>query len=339
VYNGSNWVNAPPTVKLTDLSDVSGIPSVNDAIGYNGTGWVTTSVNTSLSGLGDVNTSGAVTSDALVYDEMSSEWVSVALPTVDVEALNDVVLTSPVNGDALVYDGTNWVNQTVGVSELDDLIDATITAPADDNVLKYNGSEWTEAGFSTTDITNVSATVATNGQVFGMIDGTIGSPIWAPMDFGLHGSETGITFVGGLSGGIAPTKGTTYVDKITWVRYGKFVKMEYFYGHTTAGTLGLGDYVISLPTGFAFSSDHPVWINSDTTQHNLRALANAVGQALRFNGNTSATEYGAWGCAVPRSTTSFRIFGRPGNYFKSTASPKMDEDNIVIRCSLMFRME
>jgi len=295
-------------------------------------------VNKNLAGLGDVNTAGATASEALVYDDASSEWVALALPSVDVGALNDVVLTSPVNGDALVYNGTNWVNQPVGVSVLDDLTDVTITAPAEDNVLQYNGSQWTEAGFSTTDITDVSASVATNGQAFGMLDGTVGSPVWAPMDFAISGSETGITFVGSLSGGTAPTKGTTYVDKVTWVQYGKFVKMEYTFGQTSAGTLGSGDYVISLPTGFTFSSDHPTWNNTSSTQNNVRALALAVGQASVLNGNTSASEYYFWGAVVPRTTTAFRIYGRPFGYFKADASPKMDDANITIRCSLMFRM-
>ena len=263
--------------------------------------------------------------------------VSLALPPTDVGALNDVVLTSPVNGDALVYNGTNWVNQPTGVSELDDLTDVTITAPAENNVLQYNGSQWTEAGFSTTDITDVSTSVATNGQAFGMLDGTDLSPIWAPMDFAISGSQTSIAFVDGLSGGTAPTKGTTYVDKITWVQYGKFVKMEYTFGQTTAGTDGSGDYVISLPTGFTFSSDHPTWSATNTTQNNVRALANAVGQASVLNGNTSATEYYSWGCCVPRTVTSFRIYGRPFQYFKAGSSPKMNDADITIRCSLMFR--
>ena len=71
----------PQTLKLTDLSDVSGTPSANDAIEYNGSSWVTTQVNTNLAGLGDVNTAGATVSEALVYDDASSEWGVARTPT------------------------------------------------------------------------------------------------------------------------------------------------------------------------------------------------------------------------------------------------------------------
>lgn len=61
----------------------------------------------------------------------------------NLDALTDVVISSPATGQILRYNGTNWVN--VANSEivtLTQLSDVTITSPVVGHVLKWNGSAW-----------------------------------------------------------------------------------------------------------------------------------------------------------------------------------------------------
>jgi hypothetical protein len=61
----------------------------------------------------------------------------------NLDALTDVVISSPATGQILRYNGTNWVN--VANSEivtLTQLSDVTITSPSVGQVLKWNGSAW-----------------------------------------------------------------------------------------------------------------------------------------------------------------------------------------------------
>ena len=53
--------------------------------------------------------------------------------------LSDVVLTAPVSGQLLNFDGVNWVNATPTLDYLDDV---TITAPVAGDVLSYDGTDW-----------------------------------------------------------------------------------------------------------------------------------------------------------------------------------------------------
>ncbi len=57
------------------------------------------------------------------------------------DELSDVVLTTPLNGQVLKFDGTNWVNQTdSAVTSLADLTDTTITTPSEGQLIKYNAT-------------------------------------------------------------------------------------------------------------------------------------------------------------------------------------------------------
>ena len=70
-----------------------------------------------------------------------------------VNALADVVITTPASGQVLKFNGTNWVNDTDatggGGGNLDGLSDVVLTAPTSGQVLKFNGTNWindTDAG-------------------------------------------------------------------------------------------------------------------------------------------------------------------------------------------------
>jgi hypothetical protein len=92
--------------------------------------------------------------------------------------LNGVVITSPTNGQALVYNGTNWVNQSISVPvtsvfgrtgavvategdySLDLLSDVTLTTPSSNQVLQYNGTAWVNATLIDNGITSLNGLTA-----------------------------------------------------------------------------------------------------------------------------------------------------------------------------------
>lgn len=57
----------------------------------------------------------------------------------DLDSLSDVTITTPSNGEALVYNGSAWVNNTVStVATLNDLTDVSTTGIADGQTIVYN---------------------------------------------------------------------------------------------------------------------------------------------------------------------------------------------------------
>ena len=69
---------------------------------------------TSLGMLDDVDITTPTNGQALVYNSTSLKWENQAISTVTALAnLTDVLLTSPAANQVLVYDGTQWVNSSV----------------------------------------------------------------------------------------------------------------------------------------------------------------------------------------------------------------------------------
>lgn len=83
--------------------------------------------------------------------------------------LDDVVITSPNDGDILIYDGDDdeWKNAPMPAipDALDDLADVTITSPSAGDILYYNGSNWDNTQLELSDISDVSITTPSNGEV------------------------------------------------------------------------------------------------------------------------------------------------------------------------------
>ena len=83
----------------------------------------------------------------------------------------DVTITSPSNGEALIYNSTSgdWENGTVSasVAALDDIGDVTITGVANTEVIKYNSTsgDWENGSVAYSEVsgTPTLATVATTG--------------------------------------------------------------------------------------------------------------------------------------------------------------------------------
>lgn len=110
---GGNWTNAaPPTFEELNDTTFTGLAS-GDIAQWNGTAWVNVSVATlsaahTLDSHSNVNTSGKITGSNLRWN--GSAWV-VYTPTL--AGLSDVSISSPTNGQGLIYSGGVWTNGTI----------------------------------------------------------------------------------------------------------------------------------------------------------------------------------------------------------------------------------
>jgi hypothetical protein len=109
------------------------------------------------------------------YEARSFVWIGTSLlqeiTATRLESFNGVSISSPSNGEALVYNGTSgeWENNTVSasVAALDDIGDVSAAAPSDTNVIKYNSTsgDWESGAVAYSEVTGTPtlATVATTG--------------------------------------------------------------------------------------------------------------------------------------------------------------------------------
>lgn len=84
------------------------------------------------------------TFEQYIYDGTKEVWrLNPEAPNANLDNLNDVTITSPTDGQALVFDSASgdWVNETPA-STVDSLTDTTIDSPATGESLVYNGSAW-----------------------------------------------------------------------------------------------------------------------------------------------------------------------------------------------------
>jgi len=67
--------------------------------------------NLELDALSDVDTTGVADGDALVYDTATTSWAPGSVAIDSLNDINDVNITTPANGEVLVYSDGDWVNQ------------------------------------------------------------------------------------------------------------------------------------------------------------------------------------------------------------------------------------
>jgi microcystin-dependent protein len=115
-YDGDEWVaDTIPTINfLSDIGDVTTASVASgDFLQWNGTVWVndTVDLGTDTTGnyVSDV-TAGTGVSVAHTPGEGSTATVSL---DASLDNLSDVVVTSPLQFQGLMYDGTNWVNSNI----------------------------------------------------------------------------------------------------------------------------------------------------------------------------------------------------------------------------------
>ena len=112
------------------------------------------------------NISGSITlepNQTLTVSAILGAWF-----VTDFNYLN-LSVSSPANGEALVYNSTSglWENNTVSasVAALDDIGDVDTTGVSTNNVLKYDGANWVDGSVAYSEVTGTPtlATVATSG--------------------------------------------------------------------------------------------------------------------------------------------------------------------------------
>ena len=100
----------------------------------------------------------------------------------------------------------------------------------------------------------------------------------------------------------APTKGTTDLDQVKWIKRGESAEFWYQYNQTAVGTAGSGDYLLTLPNGLQFKSDTTFYTTIEggadawTTKNTIPA------GALSATGGYMYSLY-----VLPYNATQFRI--------------------------------
>ena len=93
----------------------------------------------------------------LFYLESTSTWLEMNATLLD--RLADVSISSPANGEALIYNSTSgdWENGTVSasVAALNDIGDVSAAAPSNTNVIKYNSTsgDWESGAVAYSEVT------------------------------------------------------------------------------------------------------------------------------------------------------------------------------------------
>lgn len=135
----------------------------------------------------------------------------------DLTDLSDVVLTTPVNGQFLKFDGTRWINGTIPtINTLDDIGDVSVASPSSGQFLKWNGSAWvaeTIIGGATISDTAPASPLAgqlwfqsTNGKTFVYYDSS-----WIEVG----GIGTGARMVSSSSAPASPLEGSMWFNTNT----------------------------------------------------------------------------------------------------------------------------
>lgn len=137
-WDGANWSNITPAamaagIAFDDLSDVSeASPVAGDFVYYDGANY--TAATRAISDLSDVDTTGVSDTNLLQFNLGAGEWQPIALSSITLDDLGDVVIGTPTTGEVLRYDGANWVDATLGSSDVTNasaVTGATVTAALD----------------------------------------------------------------------------------------------------------------------------------------------------------------------------------------------------------------
>lgn len=229
-HNALDHSTAMASVVLDDIYDVntSGA-SAGDVLTYNGSAWTAASAGGGGASLevsatapaspevGDLWFNSATLETYIYYD---NHWLQTSgEPDLveDITDLSDVVLTTPVNGQFLKYDGTRWVNGTIPtINTLDDIGDVSVSSPSSGQFLKWNGTAWvaeTIIGGATISDTAPASPLAgqlwfqsTNGKTFVYYDSS-----WIEVG----GVGSGARMVSSSSAPASPLEGSMWFDTDT----------------------------------------------------------------------------------------------------------------------------
>jgi microcystin-dependent protein len=115
-YNGESWIpDAISTINsLDDIGDITApTPTTGDYLKWDGTKWVNDAVELGIDTTGEyVSGVAAGTGVSVAHTPGEGSTATVSL-NASLDNLSDVVVTSPLQFQGLMYDGTNWVNSNI----------------------------------------------------------------------------------------------------------------------------------------------------------------------------------------------------------------------------------
>lgn len=124
---------------------------INDNVTAENTTWSSDKIDNELDKKADSSSLATVATSGSYTDLTNKPTIPAGL-----DDLSDVTLTSPADGQTLVYDSTSeqFVNATPpsGVTTLAALSDVSLSTPASGNSLVFDGSEWTNDTLAAADI-------------------------------------------------------------------------------------------------------------------------------------------------------------------------------------------
>jgi hypothetical protein len=99
------------TAAITEMTDVAiASPTNGDILSYESGHWQNLPAPPlALDNLTDVAITGPADGDVLTYNASATDWINKAI-SVALSGLTDVNLSTPVAGQPLIFDGTNWVD-------------------------------------------------------------------------------------------------------------------------------------------------------------------------------------------------------------------------------------
>ena len=143
-FDGTNWVNVPNTsVGIQDHTQLQNIGTNTHA--QIDSHIADTTIHFTEGSISHLNIQDIGTNThAQIDSHIADTTIHFTKGSIILNDLGDVVLTTPVSGEVLQFDGTNWVNvpNTSSPTSLNDLIDVTITNPSINDLLYYDGTNW-----------------------------------------------------------------------------------------------------------------------------------------------------------------------------------------------------
>lgn len=223
----------------------------------------------------------------------NSKWDVLAATKIgDIDDLNDVSITTPVDNQVLTYDANSgeWINANAqsGATSLDNLTDVDITTPTNGQVLTYSNGDWVNAnggGGSSTlaGLSDVDITTPTDGQT---------------LVYDANSSE----WVNGNGGGGSSTlSGLTDVT-ITSATDGQALLYDANSGDWVNGTVSGGG---GMNTNGSNAATTVGMTNTKVFTIGDRTNKSAAGEyALELGDGANATGYGAYGEGVKNYATA-----------------------------------
>jgi hypothetical protein len=232
--------------------------------------------------------------------------------------LNDVVITSPANGDFLRYDGTNWVDNTIQAADLPSSIDAAKIADgsisntefqylnnASSNIqTQINGKAASVHTHAISDVTNLQTTLdgkASSSHTHSISDVT-GLQTALDAKVASNAAVTGATKTkitydskGLVTTGVDATLDDLGDVQITTPTSGQVVKYDgtkWVNGIGASALDDLTDVTLTSPTsGQTLSYNGSQWVNAAPTG-GITSLNSLSGSSQTFATGTTGTDFG-----------------------------------------------